>query len=63
MITYLDPTIESLHFNEKDQKAVIYLKFKGKEEIVLNNPIELNNYLSSGTVKGMITFTLARYSR
>lgn len=60
VITYLDPTIESLQFNEKDQKMVIRLKFKGKEEIVLNNLIELNNYLSSGTVKGMITFTLAQ---
>ena len=60
VITFLDPTIESLHFVEKDKKTVIYLKFKGKEEIVLNNPIELNNYLSSGTVKGMITFTLAQ---
>lgn len=60
VITYLDPTIESLQFDEKDQKMVIRLKFKGKEEIVLNNPIELNNYLSSGTVKGMITFTLAQ---
>ena len=59
VITFLDPTIENLHFEEKDRKTVIYLKFKGKEEIVLNNPIELNNYLSSGTVKGMITFTLA----
>lgn len=60
VITYLDPTIESLQFDEKDQKTVIRLKFKGKEEIVLNNPVELNNYLSSGTVKGMITFTLAQ---
>lgn len=60
VITFLDPTIENLHFDEKDQKTVIRLKFKGKEEIVLNNPIELNNYLSSGTVKGMITFTLAQ---
>jgi predicted ATPase len=60
VITYLDPTIESLHFDENDQKTVIRLKFKGKEEIVLNSPIELNNYLSSGTVKGMITFTLAQ---
>lgn len=60
VITYLDPTIESLQFDKKDQKSVIRLKFKGKEEIVLNNPIELNNYLSSGTVKGMITFTLAQ---
>ena len=60
VITYLDPTVESLRFDEKDQKTVIRLKFKGKEEIVMNNPIQLNNYLSSGTVKGMITFTLAQ---
>ncbi|SFQ15960.1 hypothetical protein SAMN02910358_00926 [Lachnospiraceae bacterium XBB1006] len=60
VITYLDPTIERLQFEEKEQKTVIYLKFKGKEEIVLNNPAQLNNYLSSGTVKGIITFTLAR---
>lgn len=60
VITFLDPTIESLHFDEKDKKQIIHLKFKGKEEIILNNPVELNNYLSSGTVKGMITFTLAQ---
>ena len=60
VITYLDPTIEYLHFEEKNKKPLIRLKFKEKEEIVLNAPIELNNYLSSGTVKGMITFTLAR---
>ncbi len=46
VITFLDPTIESLHFDEKDQKPVIHLKFRGKEEIILNNPVELNNYLS-----------------
>ncbi len=60
VITFLDPTVEKFHFEEKDQKAVIRLKFRGKEEIVLNNPIELNNYLSSGTIKGMIIFTLAQ---
>ena len=60
VISYLDPTIEKLYFEEKNEKPIIHLKFKGKKEIVLNNPIELNNYLSSGTVKGMITFTLAQ---
>ncbi len=35
-------------------------EFKGKEEIEMNNPIQLNNYLFSGTVKGMITFMLAQ---
>lgn len=60
VITFLDPTIEKLHFDENDNKMLIHLKFIGKEEILLNNPVELNNYLSSGTVKGMITFTLAQ---
>ena len=57
---FLDPTIEKLHFDENENKTLIHLKFKDKEEILLNNPVELNNYLSSGTVKGMITFTLAQ---
>lgn len=60
VITYLDPTVERLEFDEKDQKTVIRLKFKGKDKIVMNDPIQLNNYLSSGTVKGMIIFTLAQ---
>ena len=60
VITFLDPTIEKLHFDENDNKTLIHLKFRGKEEILLNSPVELNNYLSSGTVKGMITFTLAQ---
>lgn len=60
IITFLDPTIERLRFEERYQNTIIYLKFKGKEDIVLNNPVELNNYLSSGTVKGMVIFTLAQ---
>ena len=60
IIAFLDSTIESLYFDEMDQKIKIHLKFKGREEIVLNAPVELNTYLLSGTVKGMITFTLAQ---
>ena len=56
----MDPTIEYLYFEEKNEKPIIHLKFKEKEEIILNSSIELNNYLSSGTIKGMITFTLAQ---
>lgn len=39
---------------------MIHLKFKEKDEIVLNNALELNHYLSSGTIKGIITFTMIR---
>lgn len=60
IIAFLDPTIESLYFDEKDQKPLIHLKFKDKDEILLNSPAEFNNYLSSGTIKGMVTFTLAQ---
>lgn len=60
VITFLDSTVEGLHFDEKDNKTLIHLKFKEKDEVVLNNPEELNHYLSSGTIKGMIIFTLAQ---
>lgn len=60
IITYLDPTVESLRFDEHDQKTIIRLKFKAKDEIVMSDPVLLNNYLSSGTIKGIITFTLAQ---
>ncbi len=58
IISFLDPTIEKLHFDEKGNNILIHLKFKGKEEIILNNINELNNYLSSGTIKGIIAFQL-----
>jgi hypothetical protein len=61
VITFLDPTIEKLHFDENDNKILIHLQFRGKEEILLNDPAELNNYLSSGTVKGMIIFNEDKY--
>ncbi|MCM1143569.1 MAG: ATP-binding protein [Blautia sp.] len=60
VIKYLDPTIESLHFEEKNTKKLIRLKFKDKDEITLSDSAELGNYLSSGTIKGMIIFTLAQ---
>ena len=60
VISFLDPTIEKLYFDKLDKKTTIHLQFKGSEEIILNNMIDLNHYLSSGTIKGIVTFTLAR---
>jgi AAA15 family ATPase/GTPase len=60
VITFLDPTVEALHFEQNNKKTLIHLKFKEKEEIILNSAVELNHFLSSGTVKGMIIFTLAK---
>jgi len=60
VITFLDPTVEKLYFNEIENKTLIHLQFKGGEGIVINNPVDLNHYLSSGTIKGIVAFTLAK---
>ena len=59
VIQFLDPTIEALVFDHVGQKVAIHLKFKGQKEIILADPVELNSYLSSGTIKGIVTFPLA----
>ena len=60
VISFLDPTVEKLYFDKAENKSLIHLKFKDKKEIILNNPIDLNLYLSSGTIKGIVVFTLAK---
>lgn len=55
IIKYFDPSIEYLYF-EKDERNSIHLKFKGKSELLLFNPIDLNKYLSSGTIRGIFLF-------
>lgn len=60
VIAFLDPTIEKLYFEKVEDKASIHLKFKGEEEIILNNAVELEQYLSSGTIKGIIIFSMVK---
>ena len=60
VIAFLDPTIEKLYFEKVEDKAFIHLKFKDEEEIILNNTVELEQYLSSGTIKGIITFSMVQ---
>ena len=60
VIAFLDPTIEKLCFEKMENKAFIHLKFKGEDEIVLNNAMDLEQYLSSGTIKGIVTFSMAK---
>ena len=60
VIAFLDPTIEKLCFEQMENKSFIHLKFKGEDEIVLNNAMDLEQYLSSGTMKGIITFSLVK---
>ena len=61
VITFLDPSVESLKFENNENKTIIRLKFVQQEEIILNNAKELDNYLSSGTIKGIIVFTQAMH--
>lgn len=60
VIAFLDPTIEKLCFEKLDGKTFIYLKFRNEDEIVLNNARDLEQYLSSGTIKGIITFSMVK---
>ncbi|MGX8834590.1 AAA family ATPase [Amedibacillus sp. YH-ame6] len=59
LINFLDPSIESLVFKMKEKDFEIKLKFYEENEIILFNPMELNNYLSSGTIKGLNVFISA----
>ncbi len=60
MIAFLDPSIERLKFEYRENTCLVYLKFVCQDkELVLNNPIELSAYLSSGTIKGINVFTMA----
>lgn len=43
-----------------DGKTFIHLKFRNEDEIVLNNVRDLEQYLSSGTIKGIITFSMVK---
>lgn len=58
VISFLDPTIEKLYFEKNDKKTFVHLKFKNEDELILNNAEELERYLSSGTIKSIIIFTM-----
>ena len=60
VIAFLDPTIETLRFEKTEGKIFIHLKFKDEEEIILNRAMDLEKYLSSGTIKGIITFSMVK---
>lgn len=60
VIAFLDPTIEKLYFEDTEGKTFIHLKFRDEDEILLNNAVDLEQYLSSGTIKGIITFSMVK---
>lgn len=61
LVRFLDPSIEylSCKLTNERSKFEIRLKFFNKKELVLQNILELNRYLSSGTLKGINVFTSA----
>ena len=56
LLTFLDPSIEYFKCVIRKKPADIRLKFYESEEIILNNPSEIEKYLSSGTIKGINVF-------
>lgn len=59
LLSFLDPSIERLEGSVDGKKVEIRLKFLGEDEIILNSIITLQNYLSSGTIKGLGVFVSA----
>ena len=57
IISLLDPTIEYISIENRNDKNITKLKFYKQQEIILLDPTELNAYLSSGTVKGLRVFS------
>lgn len=62
LLLFLDPSIEYLKCAVDEKDVDIRLKFKGKEEILINNPMVLDKYLSSGTIKGISVFMNAFFA-
>mgnify|MGYP004537411829 FL=1 len=54
LIAFLDPSIENISFDRKTGEAK--LKFYDREEIIVANPMLFEQYLSSGTIKGINIF-------
>ncbi len=54
LIAFLDPSIEDISFDKITGESK--LKFYGRKEIIVANPILFEQYLSSGTIKGINIF-------
>lgn len=59
-VRFLDPTVENIRIGRNGDRATIHLKFFENDEIVINNMSELEQYLSSGTIKGIIVFSVMK---
>ncbi len=61
LVRFLDPSIEYLELrkNNGEKNIEISLKFYKQGEIVVDSPLEISKYLSSGTIKGLNVFIAA----
>lgn len=57
LIAFLDPSIKRICFDKKNKE--IKLEFYDREVIAVSNPVQLEKYLSSGTIKGINIFLSA----
>lgn len=57
LLNFLDPSIESIKFDDAGNEAK--LKFYNRETISIANPLMFEHYLSSGTIKGIYVFIRA----
>ena len=56
IVAFLDPTVEKLCVS----RNFIRLKLRGQDEITLNSVPELEKYLSSGTIRGIVALSLVK---
>lgn len=60
LIHFLDPSVESLELKRINNMETYFLKFKNGQEFAVNSPVDLENYLSSGSIKGLYIYLSAR---
>lgn len=60
LIHFFDPSVESLELRKINNTETYFLKFKNGQEIMLTSPADLENYLSSGSIKGLYIYLSAR---
>lgn len=54
LIQFLDSSIDQIRFDPKTKE--IRVEFYDRDVIIVNNPLQLEKYLSSGTIKGINIF-------
>lgn len=59
LIHFLDPSVESLELRKNNKLETYLLKFKNGQEFSVNSPMDLGNYLSSGSIKGLYIYLSA----